>query len=159
MLVKCFGLHAVDPQNKEIKQVNVNMDWMFFFYVCRRDQRGENLQKLDEFSGCQSSCQSLIRVHHSLHWWTVWNTWWKCARVSSVSLFILRDLQDALVILQLYEKIKVPVDWNNKVNRPPYPKLGANMKKVSHHPCHHVWPWTTQPVFLLIFYIVWKLNK
>ncbi|XP_061090281.1 plastin-3 isoform X1 [Conger conger] len=40
------------------------------------------------------------------------------------------DLQDALVILQLYEKIKVPVDWNNKVNRPPYSKLGANMKKL-----------------------------
>ncbi|ETE71932.1 Plastin-3 [Ophiophagus hannah] len=39
------------------------------------------------------------------------------------------DLQDALVILQLYEKIKVPVDWS-KVNRPPYPKLGANMKKL-----------------------------
>ncbi|XP_048883294.1 plastin-3 [Brienomyrus brachyistius] len=40
------------------------------------------------------------------------------------------DLQDALVILQLYEKIKVPVDWNNKVNKPPYPKIGANMKKL-----------------------------
>ncbi|KAG1940281.1 plastin-3 [Pimephales promelas] len=40
------------------------------------------------------------------------------------------DLQDALVILQLYEKIKVPVDWNSKVNKPPYPKLGANMKKL-----------------------------
>ncbi|XP_073497448.1 plastin-3 isoform X1 [Phyllobates terribilis] len=39
------------------------------------------------------------------------------------------DLQDALVILQLYEKIKVPVDWS-KVNKPPYPKLGANMKKL-----------------------------
>uniref|UniRef100_A0A8C5MSD3 Plastin-3 n=1 Tax=Leptobrachium leishanense TaxID=445787 RepID=A0A8C5MSD3_9ANUR len=39
------------------------------------------------------------------------------------------DLQDALVILQLYEKTKVPVDWN-KVNKPPYPKLGANMKKL-----------------------------
>nr|XP_033801285.1 plastin-3 [Geotrypetes seraphini]XP_033801286.1 plastin-3 [Geotrypetes seraphini]XP_033801287.1 plastin-3 [Geotrypetes seraphini] len=39
------------------------------------------------------------------------------------------DLQDALVILQLYEKIRVPVDWN-KVNKPPYPKLGANMKKL-----------------------------
>ena len=41
-----------------------------------------------------------------------------------------RDLQDAMVILQLYEKIKVPVDWSNKVNRPPYPKIGTNMKKV-----------------------------
>lgn len=39
------------------------------------------------------------------------------------------DLQDSLVILQLYEKIKVPVDWS-KVNKPPYPKLGANMKKL-----------------------------
>jgi hypothetical protein len=42
---------------------------------------------------------------------------------------IVSDLQDALVILQLYERIKVPVDWS-KVNKPPYPKLGANMKKV-----------------------------
>ncbi|CAL8281534.1 unnamed protein product [Arctogadus glacialis] len=40
------------------------------------------------------------------------------------------DLQDAMVILQLYEKIKVPVDWSNKVNRPPYPKIGTNMKKL-----------------------------
>lgn len=40
------------------------------------------------------------------------------------------DLQDALVILQLYEKIKVPVDWNNKVNKPPYPKLGCKLKKL-----------------------------
>lgn len=39
------------------------------------------------------------------------------------------DLSDALVIFQLYEKIKVPVDWN-RVNKPPYPKLGGNMKKV-----------------------------
>ncbi|KAM4619995.1 plastin-3 [Polymixia lowei] len=40
------------------------------------------------------------------------------------------DLQDALVILQLYEKIKVPVDWSSKVNKPPYPKIGTNMKKL-----------------------------
>ncbi|MEQ2183933.1 Plastin-3 [Goodea atripinnis] len=37
---------------------------------------------------------------------------------------------DAMVILQLYERIKVAVDWNNKVNKPPYPKLGTNMKKL-----------------------------
>lgn len=41
-----------------------------------------------------------------------------------------RDLQDGMVIFSLYEKIKVPVDWN-KVNKPPYPKMGAIMKKVS----------------------------
>uniref|UniRef100_A0AAQ6A1Y0 Calponin-homology (CH) domain-containing protein n=1 Tax=Amphiprion ocellaris TaxID=80972 RepID=A0AAQ6A1Y0_AMPOC len=39
------------------------------------------------------------------------------------------DIDDALVIFQLYEKIKVPVDWD-RVNKPPYPKLGSNMKKV-----------------------------
>lgn len=39
------------------------------------------------------------------------------------------DLHDAMVILQLYEKIKVRVEWA-KVNRPPYPKMGANMKKL-----------------------------
>ncbi|XP_046874171.1 plastin-1 [Hypomesus transpacificus] len=39
------------------------------------------------------------------------------------------DLCDALVILQLYEKVNVPVDWK-KVNRPPYPALGTNMKKL-----------------------------
>ncbi|KAM9216803.1 LOW QUALITY PROTEIN: plastin-3-like [Dugong dugon] len=39
------------------------------------------------------------------------------------------DLQDALVILKLYERIKVPVDWS-KVDKPPYLKLEANMKKL-----------------------------
>ncbi|XP_062325139.1 plastin-1-like [Osmerus eperlanus] len=39
------------------------------------------------------------------------------------------DLCDALVILQLYEKVNVPVDWK-KVNKPPYPALGTNMKKL-----------------------------
>lgn len=40
------------------------------------------------------------------------------------------DLQDAVVIFQLYEKIKVHVDWKCKVNKPPYPKLGGHMKKL-----------------------------
>ncbi|XP_076119062.1 plastin-2 [Alosa pseudoharengus] len=39
------------------------------------------------------------------------------------------DMADALVIFQLYEKIKVPVDWD-RVNKPPYSKLGSNMKKL-----------------------------
>ncbi|XP_068601109.1 plastin-3 [Brachionichthys hirsutus] len=43
---------------------------------------------------------------------------------------LYNDLHDAMVILQLYDKIKVPVDWTNKVNKPPYPKLGTNMKKL-----------------------------
>lgn len=43
---------------------------------------------------------------------------------------LFRDIDDAIVIFQLYEKIKVPVDWD-RVNIPPYPKLGSNMKKVT----------------------------
>ncbi|TNN03707.1 hypothetical protein fugu_000736 [Takifugu bimaculatus] len=41
----------------------------------------------------------------------------------------IEDIDDALVIFQLYEKIKVPVNWD-RVNKPPYPKLGSNMKKL-----------------------------
>lgn len=40
-----------------------------------------------------------------------------------------RDLCDGLIILQLLEKVKVTVNWG-RVNRPPYPLLGGNMKKV-----------------------------
>ncbi|XP_037343309.1 plastin-1-like [Pungitius pungitius] len=39
------------------------------------------------------------------------------------------DLCDGLIIMQLYEKVNVPVNWK-KVNNPPYPVLGANMKKL-----------------------------
>ncbi|XP_039992712.1 plastin-1-like [Xiphias gladius] len=39
------------------------------------------------------------------------------------------DLRDGLVILHLYERVNVPVNWK-KVNNPPYPFLGANMKKL-----------------------------
>ena len=55
------------------------------------------------------------------------------------------DLSDALVIFQLYEKIKVPVDWN-RVNKPPYPKLGGNMKKVNDDSCEVlVVRWSPKP--------------
>ncbi|XP_056281674.1 plastin-1-like [Pseudoliparis swirei] len=39
------------------------------------------------------------------------------------------DLCDGLIIMQLYEKVNVPVNWK-KVNNPPYPILGVNMKKL-----------------------------
>ncbi|XP_058471852.1 plastin-1 [Solea solea] len=45
------------------------------------------------------------------------------------------NLRDGLVILQLYEKVHVPVNWS-KVNHPPYPVLGANMKKLEN--CNYV---------------------
>lgn len=49
--------------------------------------------------------------------------------MTSSLLLFYRDIDDALVIFQLYEKIKVHVNWD-RVNKPPYPKLGSNMKKV-----------------------------
>ncbi|XP_030001913.1 plastin-3-like isoform X1 [Sphaeramia orbicularis] len=42
---------------------------------------------------------------------------------------IYGDLHDALVILQLYEKIKVPVNWE-RVNRPPFKGAAAHLKKI-----------------------------
>lgn len=46
-----------------------------------------------------------------------------------MNIFFSSDLHDGQVILQLYERIQVPVDWT-RVNKPPYPILGSNMKKV-----------------------------
>ncbi|XP_077448291.1 plastin-3 [Stigmatopora argus] len=56
--------------------------------------------------------------------------WMNSLGVNPTVNHLYLDLQDAIVILQLYEKIKVRVDWDSKVNRPPYPKLGTNMKKL-----------------------------
>uniref|UniRef100_A0A8B9GGH3 PLSI protein n=1 Tax=Amazona collaria TaxID=241587 RepID=A0A8B9GGH3_9PSIT len=39
------------------------------------------------------------------------------------------DLSDALIIFQLYDMTRVLVDWN-RINKPPYPLLGGNMKKI-----------------------------
>ncbi|XP_059984743.1 plastin-2 isoform X3 [Lagenorhynchus albirostris] len=55
--------------------------------------------------------------------------WMNSLGVSPRVNHLYSDLSDALVIFQLYEKIRVPVDWN-RVNKPPYPKLGGNMKKL-----------------------------
>lgn len=46
-----------------------------------------------------------------------------------ITIFFSSDLHDGLIILQLYERVQVPVDWT-RVNKPPYPALGSNMKKV-----------------------------
>ncbi|KAM9384728.1 plastin-3-like [Pholidichthys leucotaenia] len=55
--------------------------------------------------------------------------WMNSLGVNPTVHHLYSDLQDALVLLQLYEKIKVAVNWE-KVNRPPYPRLGGNMKKL-----------------------------
>ncbi|XP_056151826.1 plastin-1 [Lampris incognitus] len=55
--------------------------------------------------------------------------WMNSLGVSPYVNHLYCDLCDALVIFQLYEKVNVPVDWK-RVNRPPYPTLGANMKKL-----------------------------
>jgi hypothetical protein len=43
---------------------------------------------------------------------------------------LYQDLKDGLVLIQLFDKIKPGiVDWN-KVNQPPYKKMGGNMQKI-----------------------------
>ncbi|XP_030630401.1 plastin-1 [Chanos chanos] len=55
--------------------------------------------------------------------------WMNSLGVSPFVNHLFSDLVDGLIILQLYERINIPVNWK-KVNRPPYPPLGVNMKKL-----------------------------
>ncbi|KAM6304802.1 plastin-1 [Aegotheles albertisi] len=55
--------------------------------------------------------------------------WMNSLGVSPYVNHLYSDLSDALIIFQLYDMTRVPVDWNH-VNKPPYPLLGANMKKI-----------------------------
>ncbi|XP_034419433.1 plastin-1-like [Cyclopterus lumpus] len=55
--------------------------------------------------------------------------WMNSLGVSPHVNHLFCDLCDGLIIIQLYEKINVPVNWK-KVNNPPYPVLGVNMKKL-----------------------------
>ncbi|XP_029349772.1 plastin-1-like [Echeneis naucrates] len=55
--------------------------------------------------------------------------WMNSLGVSPYVNHLYWDLCDGLVILQLYERVNVPVNWK-KVNNPPYPVLGGKMKKL-----------------------------
>ncbi|KAF3845220.1 hypothetical protein F7725_008383 [Dissostichus mawsoni] len=55
--------------------------------------------------------------------------WMNSLGVSPYVNHLYWDLCDGLVILQLCEKVNVPVNWK-RVNNPPYPILGANMKRL-----------------------------
>ncbi|XP_059678622.1 plastin-1 isoform X2 [Gavia stellata] len=55
--------------------------------------------------------------------------WMNSLGVSPYVNHLYSDLSDALIIFQLYDMTRVPVDWNH-VNKPPYPLLGGNMKKI-----------------------------
>ncbi|NXY81944.1 PLSI protein, partial [Alcedo cyanopectus] len=55
--------------------------------------------------------------------------WMNSLGVSPYVNHLYSDLSDALIMFQLYDLIRVPVDWNH-VNKPPYPLLGGNMKKI-----------------------------
>ncbi|XP_061690936.1 plastin-2-like isoform X2 [Syngnathoides biaculeatus] len=57
--------------------------------------------------------------------------WMNSLGVSPRVHHIYGDLQDAMAILQLYEKSKVPVDWDNRVNLPPFKAVGGgHLKKI-----------------------------
>ncbi|XP_027731707.1 plastin-1 [Vombatus ursinus] len=55
--------------------------------------------------------------------------WMNSLGVTPYINHLYSDLADALVIFQLYEMTRVPVEWSH-VNKPPYPALGGNMKKL-----------------------------
>ncbi|XP_065530992.1 plastin-1 [Lathamus discolor] len=55
--------------------------------------------------------------------------WMNSLGVSPYVNHLYSDLSDALIIFQLYDLTRVLVDWN-RVNKPPYPLLGGNMKKI-----------------------------
>ncbi|NXH17750.1 PLSI protein, partial [Bucco capensis] len=55
--------------------------------------------------------------------------WMNSLGVSPYVNHLYSDLSDALIIFQLYDMTRVPVDWNH-INKPPYPLLGGNMKKI-----------------------------
>ncbi|NXJ87775.1 PLSI protein, partial [Corythaixoides concolor] len=55
--------------------------------------------------------------------------WMNSLGISPYVNHLYSDLSDALIIFQLYDMTRVPVDWNH-VNKPPYPLLGGNMKKI-----------------------------
>ncbi|XP_017278623.1 plastin-2 isoform X1 [Kryptolebias marmoratus] len=57
--------------------------------------------------------------------------WMNSLGVSPHVHHIYASVQDAMVILQLYEKIKVPVDWTGRVNHPPFKGVGGgHLKKI-----------------------------
>ncbi|GAA6101167.1 plastin-1 [Tachysurus ichikawai] len=60
---------------------------------------------------------------------STFKNWMNSLGISPRVNHLYNDLTDGLAILQLYEKIQVPVDWK-KVNRPPYPALAGKMKKL-----------------------------
>ncbi|NXE86326.1 PLSI protein, partial [Menura novaehollandiae] len=55
--------------------------------------------------------------------------WMNSLGVSPYVNHLYSDLSDALIIFQLYDMTRVPVDWAH-VNKPPYSLLGGNMKKI-----------------------------
>ncbi|NXA47799.1 PLSI protein, partial [Nothocercus julius] len=55
--------------------------------------------------------------------------WMNSLGVSPYVNHLYSDLSDALIIFQLYDMTRVPVNWSH-VNKPPYPFLGGNMKKI-----------------------------
>ncbi|XP_074403234.1 plastin-1 isoform X1 [Zonotrichia albicollis] len=55
--------------------------------------------------------------------------WMNSLGVSPYVNHLYSDLSDALIIFQLYDMTRVPVNWSH-VNKPPYSLLGGNMKKI-----------------------------
>ncbi|XP_069831512.1 plastin-1 [Dendropsophus ebraccatus] len=55
--------------------------------------------------------------------------WMNSLGVNPYVNHLYSDLTDSMVIFQLYDQTRVPVDWS-RVNKPPFAALGGHMKKI-----------------------------
>lgn len=62
---------------------------------------------------------------------------------------LYQDLRDGLVLIQLFDKIQPGiVDWERRVNQPPFKKIGGNMKKLEN--CNYALELGKQMKFSLV---------
>ncbi|OWK62268.1 Plastin-1 [Lonchura striata] len=80
------------------------------------------------YLGIRSSLIVFVTIGESKEERTFRN-WMNSLGVSPYVNHLYSDLSDALIIFQLYDMTRVPVDWSH-INKPPYSLLGGNMKKI-----------------------------
>ncbi|XP_068435955.1 plastin-1 [Clinocottus analis] len=112
----------VSPQDVTSGNSKLNLAFVANLYnMYPGKQRGA------QFNGANGIEAALIEPESNEE--KTFRNWMNSLGVAPYVNHLLCDLVDGLVIMQLYEKVNVPVNWK-KVNNPPYPVLGTNMKKL-----------------------------
>lgn len=111
-----------------VKLMKVNAE--FGEYNCRNQAMECRLVSLQNST---SFYLNLEFLNNLITLWEVSSTYFHCHSVllcwNPLFCSWFSDLSDALIIFQLYDMTRVPVDWSH-INKPPYSLLGGNMKKV-----------------------------